>query len=273
MNANSQPWRRNLRGFTLMEAIMVIVLTGILAGMALVFIRSPITAYQDVTRRAELTDIADTALRRIARDVRAALPNSVRITPSACTGAALCFLEFVPIKSAGRYRENGPGDALDFNAAADTFDVVGPGVDIAAGDAIVIYNLGITGVTGSDVYWGTTRRNATTTGTGLTNVGYNGGAFPFASPAHRFQIVGRPVSYVCNAPAGQLQRYSGYAYSSGQPQPPAGTPALLATNVSNCRFAYVALSQLNALITLELGVTRGGETVSLVHQIHVNNVP
>jgi MSHA biogenesis protein MshO len=272
MNAKSQAWRRNLRGFTLMEAIMVIVLTGILAGMALVFIRSPITAYQDVTRRAELTDIADTALRRIARDVRAALPNSMRVN-GACTGATTCFLEFVPIKSAGRYRENGPGDALDFNAAADTFDVLGPGVDIAAGDSIVIYNLGITGVTGSDVYSGTTRRNATTTGTGLTNVGYNGGAFPFASPAHRFQVVGRPVSYVCNAPAGQLQRYSGYAYSSAQPQPPAGTPALLATNVSNCRFGYVTLSQLNALITLELGVTRGGETVSLVHQIHVNNVP
>ena len=35
-------------------------------------------------------------------------------------------------------------------------------------------------------------------------------------------------------------------------QPPAGTPALLATNVSRCLFSYQTLNQLNAMITLEL---------------------
>jgi|KBSMisStandDraft_5_1062788.scaffolds.fasta_scaffold22113_7 MSHA biogenesis protein MshO len=269
MNSYPKPWRQNVRGFTLVEAIMVIVLTGILAGMAAVFIRAPITAYQDATRRAELTDIADTALRRIARDVRGALPNSVRVSGT-CTGPTICFLEYVPIKSAGRYRESGPGNPLDFNAAADTFDVIGPGVDIAANDFIVIYNLALIG---SDVYVGTSRRDVTTTGTGLVTAGYSGGAFPFASPARRFQVVGKPATYACNPPLGQLQRYSNYAYVDPQPQPPAGTPALLATNVSTCRFAYQALSALNALITLELGVSKGSETVSLVYQIHVNNVP
>jgi MSHA biogenesis protein MshO len=258
-----------MAGFTLVEAIVTIVLTGILAATVAVFIRAPIKAYQDVTRRAELTDIADTALRRITRDIRTALPNSVR-TAGTCDGIGICYIEFVPIKSAGRYREGGPGNPLDFNAAADTFDVIGPGVDVAANDSIVIYNLGISD---SDVYAGSDRRDVAATGTNLSTVGFTGGVFPFASPAKRFHIVGKPVSYVCNAGAGQLQRYSGYAFAGAQPQPPGGTPALLANSVSRCLFSYQALSQLNALITVELGLTKGGETVRLVNQTHVNNVP
>ena len=78
-------------GFTLVEAIIVIVLTGILAGVVAVFLVIPVTGYFDVARRAELTDTADTALRRISRDLRLALPNSIRVT--SCNTA----IEFIPI--------------------------------------------------------------------------------------------------------------------------------------------------------------------------------
>ena len=64
-------------GFTLIEAIVVIVITGIIASMVAVFIRTPVDGYLDAERRAGLTDIADTAVRRMARDIRLALPNSV----------------------------------------------------------------------------------------------------------------------------------------------------------------------------------------------------
>ena len=128
------------RGFTLVEAIIVIVLTGILAGAVAVFLVVPVTGYLDVARRAELTDIADTALRRIGRDLRLVLPNSIRVT------AGNTAIEFIPIKSAGRYRADGPGNFLDFSSAGDiSFEVIGPGVDIEANDSIVIYNLGIAG--------------------------------------------------------------------------------------------------------------------------------
>src|SRR6185503_18991127 len=69
-------------GVTLIEMIMVIMITGILAAVSVVFLRGPVEGYVDVARRAELTDIADTALRRITRDLRTALPNSIRVTES-----------------------------------------------------------------------------------------------------------------------------------------------------------------------------------------------
>ena len=66
------------RGFTLVEAIVVIVITGIIAAGVAVFIRAPVEGYVDSVARAELTDAADTALRRLSRDVNSALPNSLR---------------------------------------------------------------------------------------------------------------------------------------------------------------------------------------------------
>jgi len=112
------------RGFTLIEAVMVIALTGIVGAMVAVFIRQPINAYVDMARRGEMSDEADTALRRIARELQGALPNSVRVN------AAGNRLEFLPVRSAGRYRaapsSTGVGDFLDFSSSTDgSFEVLG----------------------------------------------------------------------------------------------------------------------------------------------------
>ena len=91
-------------GFTLVEAIMMIVITGIIAGMVAVFIRSPVDAYLAAERRAAMTDEADLAARRMARDFRAALPNSIRM-PSRLHAdpSGLCVV-FLPSTCVERYR-------------------------------------------------------------------------------------------------------------------------------------------------------------------------
>lgn len=265
------------RGFTLVEAILVIVITGILAGVVSVFIRGPVQGYFDAARRAGLSDIADTALRRMARDIQGALPNSVRVS-----GAA--FMEFVPIKDAGRYRaEVGSAvgdDPLNFASPTDnSFDVLGPQVTVASGDAIVIYNMG---VTGADVYAGTSRRAASAPFGSVAKVTFlsAGTQFPFASPGSRFQVISTAVSYACDLAAGKLWRYSGYSISSTQPASLAAldglgaTKALLASNVSACSFAYTAGTlERNGMVTANLAITEEGETVSLLHQVNVVNTP
>jgi MSHA biogenesis protein MshO len=271
--------RRHSRqhGFTLVEAIAVIVIAGIIAAMVAMFIRSPIDAYVDTARRAMLADVADTAARRIARELQGALPNSVRAGDPH-------FLEFVPIVTAGRYRaEAGTAstdDPLIFTGAADTgFDVLGPAVTVPAGSSVVIYNLGIAG---ANVYETSSAvRRAAVAGNNLSKVTFTGAPFTFPSPGSRFQIVGTPVSYACDLASGTLWRYAGYAFQPGQPMNlPAlealagGSRAALATHLTGCRFDYGAGPlQHSGLVSMILAFAQDGETVTLQHQVNVDNVP
>ena len=260
-------------GFTLVEMIVSIVIAGILVSMVAMFGRGQIDAYIDVSNRAQLADEADTALRRVARDLQSALPNSVRQSGD--------FLEFVPIRDAGRYRADvnsaGGGDFLDFSNAADnSFDVLGPAVNVVAGDQLVIFNLGLAG---SDVYAGTSRRAISTGAGSVSSLQYalgGLGQFPLASPQNRFQIVGGPVTYQCNVAGGNnVLRHSGYAFAGAQPTAFAGaTSAVLVGDVTACSFSYSpAVLQRNGLVVLRLTLTRNGESVQLLHQVDVLNTP
>jgi len=284
---------RRERGFTLFEAIITIALIGILAAIASVFMVRPIEGYFATSRRAEVTDIADGAVRRMGRDVRRALPNSMRTA----TFGASQYLELLMTRTGGRYRmdlDDGTiagEDILDFATPDNQFDTLERLSTLAdqvmlAGDLVVVHNLGIAG---ASAYAGDNSSAVTAFSAG-------GGAAPnedriqivakrFAleSPARRFQVVSGPVSYECLAGAvdangdgtGVLRRYSGYAFGAAQPTPPVGgITAELARYVTACDIQYTPLAlQARAMVSIRLGLTRGGESISLYYEAHVSNVP
>jgi MSHA biogenesis protein MshO len=136
--------RSPARGFTLVEMIVAMVVLGILSAIIAVFIRAPILAYREGVDRAEITDQADLALRRMARDIRLALPNSVRVWQDGS------LLEFLQTRSGARYlaAEDNVDSApfLDFEDASKVdFTAIAPPASftrVVAGDYVVVFNLG-----------------------------------------------------------------------------------------------------------------------------------
>ncbi len=308
MRRTSDPQR--LRGFTLIELITAMVITGILAAAAAVFLRVPITGYFDVARRAALTDIADLAVRRISRDLQTALPNSVRVT-GACDGVGLCYLEYLGVRTGGRYREEPAGgvgvlqcpaglvagynDALTIGSDDTCFRSLGTipnraniATGAVAGDFLVVYNLGL-GFADADAYFSgpvtggnKSRILATAAGPGSEDrLEFQSLKFLLASPDRRFQVVSGPVTYICNPAAQTLTRQWGYAITAAQATPPAGGAAsLLANGVTGCSFTYnpSAVAQRNGAISIRLELTQTdpvgtAERVTLFSQVHVSNVP
>jgi len=265
-------------GFTLIEMIIVIAITAIVGSMVAVFLRAPLESYVAQDRRARLADAADTALRRMGRDIRLALPNSVRVTTDA---AGVVYLEFLGTRSGGRYRAQGGGDILDFTVPDNSFDVLGPGINMKAGDLIAVYNLGIFG---ADAWAGDTLAAYTgVTALNVTNIPIAPKPtppFPLASPGNRFQVVEGPVTYACapnpaNPALGTLTRYWGYAITAAQHTPPApASSALLATNVSACSFTYQpGATERGGLVSMTLNLSQAGETVRLYATTQVSNQP
>jgi len=272
------------RGFTLLELILVIVITGILATMSTDIITFPVSSYLDLERRTTLVDTADIALRRMQRDIRRALPNSIRITGGGTV------MEMLHTVEGGRYRSlqdgskgpasglctaNPAGDSLDLTAADDCFEVMGTlngfNPQVTSGESLVIYNLGSAT---ADAYAGN-NRTALADSSNSNTIKFTALKFPFASPQQRFFIVDTPVTYRCDTATGRLLRYSNYAIAAAQPNPPGVDGQLQANKIAACTFSYQSgSSSRSGLVSVAITVTdAAGESVRLLHQIHVDNAP
>jgi MSHA biogenesis protein MshO len=287
--------RHTAKGMTLVELVVVITLCAICASFMKLFLLTPIDAYTAQAQRAGLVDAADAALRLLARDLRSALPNSIRVTASGSVYA----LELLATTDGARYNDAGPQSNaalwLDFSQTDGAFSTTVPfsqSYSATTSYYLAIYNVGVTGANAYAI--GSTSVSApnviTPPGTQITiTAGATANAqlvtlspafqFAYGSPNKRVYLVSGPVSYLCDTSAGTLTRYSGYSISATQPSSAAALAAAtsvgsVATNVGACSFAYAAgTATRGGMATLSLQLTNGGQRVQLVQQVHLVNAP
>lgn len=292
-----QSCRAPSTGFTLVELVMVVALTGVVVVMVGAVLSRPLEGFVAQSRRAELVDLAAGALNRMARDIRLALPNSLR-APDNLT------LELLPIHEGGRYRANLGTGAVRHDpprcpaaAAPCSIEVLSPGLSAARVTQarwMAIYTIGSSRQ--GDGVWPPANANAvavpsviTPTGVGFGLSGNQltlgaaaaGFAFKYASPQHRFYLVREVVGYRCDNPGtdangdglGVIRRASfdtlaaGYSYS-------AANSAVLVDSVASCTFSYApGTSTRGGLVTLRLGLKKRNEEIVLLQQVHVDNAP
>lgn len=287
-------------GFTLVELVTVIALTAILGMVVWRNLSLPVRAFNDGARRAEATATAQLAVERISREIRLALPNSVRVSGD---GAAI---EFLRAPGSGRYRStadsaDASADPLDLTRSSDTFQMLGEwglgtlrtGTGLAqclsgVADCLVIYNTGSpancsgqTAGTRTNAWCGDNLAGilSADAATRMLSVSRSsaGTAWPTGSPEQRFYIVDTAVSFVCSG--GELRRYAGYGIAATQPVPPAGTGALLADRVSTCSFGYdPGSASRTGLVSIGIALSYttldgANERISLLVQAHVPNSP
>ncbi len=262
MRASAQP-----NGFTLVEMIITIALLGIIATTLGVFIVPAVTGQQALERRAALVEAAESALRRMARDIRISLPNSVRITN---TGSGFA-LEMIPTADGGKYCATGLANCagaaqlLDFSASDTDFDIVGcfrnaaftgasfpstafrlvigdssGSVYSAAGSPAVITPSG-TSITLSTVNGGGSGSGACGTSSGAStthrhHLAITGGhQFSSQSTRQRMFVVqdaAVPVTYLCDTTPQTLRRFAGYAMQAAQPTDGSSAPLSAASSIA-----------------------------------------
>lgn len=282
------------RGFTLIELIVVMVITVIMSVSLVVFFRPAIDSYFLSQTRDDLMQAADNAIMHMSTDVRSAVPNSIR-TPS-----TQCF-ELVPSVAGGRYRA-GPdtvNDAscsgatcsawVDTSAATTSFDVLQhSGRPAKATDWVVINNQNA-----NDVYAGTNRSQITAVSTPAANLGV--GRFTIGSlqvsPGYdgaRYQVVSndeQSVIYSCVGAdgtmdangngKGQLRRLIG-PFSATVPTSCTNSGYVVTRNVLSCNFVYdpnQGATQQSGFLWMQIEVARAGEKANLSMGAHVSNVP
>lgn len=290
---------RPVAGFTLVEMVIALALMSILAVFVMSFITSSVLGYADLGRRAELVDAAESALRRVGRDVRIALPNSVRI--NANTGGTMSFaIELIPVLDGAKYTNLGSGTVkLDTTAPGgdNVFTITGcfrnPAARNVSGTRMVVNN----GATASDDAYSnaglgigtssviTAAAVAITISPATCTAGTNdlvtfssNHRFRDDSPALRIYVVTTPVSYLCDATAGTLMRYAGYTISSTQPTDPGVAPLSTVTSVfvvehvAACEVKTTTSDVANRRVaTLALTLSEEGEQVRLIYQVPLDN--
>lgn len=250
-------------GFTLVELVMVILLLGVMATFSSQFIGIGTQIYGDASRREQLMSDARFALERLNREVRDAVPGSVRVEDEG--GGALeqgACLRFWPIATASRYL----GSVVSTGLSIVTPSVLPKKNE----DLAIVYPLASTGLLNQGCLQGSCTARVTDVGSDVS------GALPLTlsngfvkdSPGQRIYFANQQVRYCV---VGTTLTRASAAIGTGALWSP---PALMAEHIRPTSYFYRDPASFNqSEVGLGIVFEQRGERVSFNHKLEVLNVP
>jgi MSHA biogenesis protein MshO len=268
------------RGFTLIELITVVVVLAVVSVGIAGFIRTGTQIYADVTERDQLLSQSRFVVERLNRELRAALPNSLRVSGN----SAVQCLEFVPIRWSTFYFDvpvapESAGDEITVVATSTTTD----NYSYTNGDQVVVYPVSSAAVYATNSgyrYPLASAPQADPSDAKKTILTLNSASlFATDSPSSRLYIVGQPVSYC--ATASRITRHQNYGFNALQTTA-VGSGVLMAEQLVNnlsgttqeqpFRVNEATLSR-NASVVVLLNFELNEEIVVFNNEVHLPNVP
>ena len=296
-------FKQKQAGFTIIEMVVTIVISSILAVGIVSFIGDSVDSLTTTTNRNKIAASGRIALDRMASELQNALPNSIRVTTADPVTGDQC-LEFIPVRASSTYI-NPP-----FSSAATTFDVIEVTSEygLTGGYAVIyprIQNRVYDGDNGASTSWPNFSANrgpiqeiasiaASASPDQSTVTLTKSHRFRRRSSNERFFIVVDPVSFCV---VGQnLYRYANYGFYTSQvtveegsacafvsnqrclPNYAAAPNKMLITNdLDNAGMTAFAVSAQtlvrNSLVSIQFNFTANNDSVVLNHEVLARGVP
>lgn len=263
-------------GFTLLELIIVIVILGIMAISLSNLSKDAVLGYVDAKDRNRFSQSTKWIIERISREIREALPQSVRVSSN---GINYC-VEFMAINNASSYLD------LPSTGIVSTFKVVG--YDLTPFNATKIAIMPInpgevyneSGVLGNIV--SITNLTTPAADVGKAQVVIDPTTFSRRSPTNRFYLLKDPVSFCLNNTNGRLTRHQDYGINSTQNLTP-NAGSLMGEDLSVNGFVFnyqsdtlsrAGLLQMNFRAqSRNRNLSGNEESFEIFHEVHIRNVP
>ena len=260
-NVRADLQNSSVRGFTLVELIAVMVILSIIATIGVGFVVRATESYQSTQTRALLVNTARQSIERMTRQLRGALPYSVRLT-----NADQC-LQFMPIAAGGNYfnavpdQQNGAAPSATIPASPVTVDFgTANHVAIGAMSAAEIYGSSPTSLVGYSGYTSSALQLSAAKQWLRNSINKR---FYLLDDAQAFCLVGNELRF----------------YSGINPQASNVTLTdssdILARGIAGAEPFTLAngSENRNTRVTIALDFTSGGETINYTQRVLIRNVP